>query len=99
VESTGPGPAGDYVGCCHCSELRVVWWAELEDGDLVVRRAREPQTTLTPLFGDAFGDDWAAIVGFPLTYSLAFDHGWEGKVDGFRPYGAGVRGLRFLQTG
>jgi CubicO group peptidase (beta-lactamase class C family) len=99
VESTVPGPAGDYLGCYHCPELWVVWWVELEDGALVVRRAREPETTLTSLHGDAFSDDWAAIAGFPLTYTLAFDRDGEGKVGGFRVYGAGVRGLRFLRTG
>lgn len=99
VESTGPGPTGDYVGCYHCPELRVAWWVELAEGTLVVRRAREPETTLTPLFGDTFSDDWAAIAGFPLMYTLAFDRDQEGHVDGFRVYGAGARGLRFQRIG
>lgn len=95
VENTRPGPVGEYVGCYQCPELPVVWWVEGENGALLVRRARQPDTALSHLFGDTFGDDWAPITGFPLTYTVAFARDPAGTVDSFRVYGAGVRGLQF----
>jgi CubicO group peptidase (beta-lactamase class C family) len=99
VEQTESEPSDRYAGRYYCPELQTFWWIEVEGNGLVVRRTREALTTLTALFGDTFGDDWAPIVGFPLTYTLAFQRGPDGEVDGFRLFGAGVRGLRFHREG
>lgn len=95
VEMTASGPLEHYAGRYFSPELRVVWWVEHEGGSLSVRRTRETDTPLTHLLGDTFSDDWGAIVGFPLTYTLAFERGPTGEATGFRLSGSGVRSLRF----
>lgn len=95
VEPSAAGSPGDYTGRYLCEELRVLWWVVERDGSLAVRRAREVETTLTPLFGDVFGDDWTPIYGFPATYTVVFDRDEAGLVIGFRLSGSRVRNLRF----
>ena len=44
-------------------ELDIYWTIVVEDGHLVTRRRKYVDSKLTPLFADAFSDDWEPLMG------------------------------------
>jgi hypothetical protein len=86
-----------YLGRYYSPELDVDWQIMLEAGEIIVRRRKYVNSTLTPLFCDAFQDDWMPIKGYPATFLLVFTRDASGTVDGLHASGAGVRNLRFFR--
>jgi hypothetical protein len=54
---------------------------------------------LTPVFVDAFSDDWGPLMGYPTTYLIVFERDERGTITGLRVSGTRVRHLRFVRLG
>jgi hypothetical protein len=52
---------------------------------------------LTPLFADAFSDDWEPLMGYPTTYLLVFERDAHGAITGLRVSGTRVCDLQFVR--
>jgi hypothetical protein len=52
---------------------------------------------LTPLFRDAFSDDWQPIMGYPTTYTVIFERDEQRRITGLRISGTRVRHLWFAR--
>lgn len=96
--SPSPEALAEYAGRYYSPELEIYWTLEAEDGHLVAKRRKYVDSQLTPLFQDAFSDDWMPIMGYPTTYLVIFERDGEGAVTGLRVSGTRVRNLRFVRT-
>jgi hypothetical protein len=97
--SPSPGALEEYVGRYYSPELDIYWTLEAGDGHLVARRRKYVDSKLTPLFQDAFSDDWMPIMGYPTTYLARFERDAQRAISGLRVSGTRVRNLRFVRTG
>jgi CubicO group peptidase (beta-lactamase class C family) len=97
VERISPSQAelAVYAGRYYSSELDLYWTIEAGDDHLAAKRRKYVDSKLTPLFTDAFSDDWEPIMGYPTTYLVVFERGASGTVTGLRVSGTRVRNLRF----
>jgi VCBS repeat-containing protein len=86
-----------YVGRYYSPELDITWTLEVQDGCLVALRRKYVDSQLSPLFRDAFSDDWGPLMGFPTTYLVIFERDQDGMVTGLRVSGTSVRHLRFVK--
>jgi hypothetical protein len=85
-----------YTGRYYSPELDVYWIVDTsESSSLVIKRRKYPTTHLTPVFEDAFRDDWQPIVEFPYKFLLIFTRNAKKEITGLRVSGAGPRRLRF----
>lgn len=82
---------GGYVS----PELGVQWKIDRVGNQYVVHRHRYPDTVLTPVFADGFTDDWAPVVGFPMSFLVIVQRNAAGDITGFTVSGDRVRNLRF----
>jgi CubicO group peptidase (beta-lactamase class C family) len=100
VEPVAPSPEvlAEYAGRYYSPELDIYWTLEARDDHLVAKRRKYVDSKLSPLFRDAFSDDWLPIMGYPTTYLAVFERDAEGTVVGLRVSGSRVRNLRFLRS-
>jgi hypothetical protein len=63
----------------------------------VAKRRKFVDSKLTPLFFDAFSDDWQPLMGYPTTYLVRFERDAGGEVSGLRVTGTRVRNLGFTR--
>jgi CubicO group peptidase (beta-lactamase class C family) len=94
-----PDDLNAYEGRYYSPELDLYWTITLEGDNLVVRRRKYADSALSPLFTDAFSDDWSSIVGYPLTFMIIFDRDQRGEITGLKVSGSRVRNLRFVRQG
>jgi hypothetical protein len=87
-----------YAGRYYSPELDIYWTLEAGDDHLVAKRRKHVDSQLTPLFADAFSDDWAPILGYPTTYLVVFERDESGAVSGLRVSGSRVRHLAFRRV-
>lgn len=87
-----------YVGRYYSQELDLYWTLVEQGGSLIAKRRKYVTSTLTPLFHDAFSDDWLPIMGYPTTYLVVFERDAQGAVSGFRVSGTRVRNLAFSRV-
>jgi CubicO group peptidase (beta-lactamase class C family) len=101
VEPVSPSPdaLAEYAGRYYSPELDIYWTLESGEDHLIARRRKYVDSQLTPLFQDAFSDDWMPIMGYPTTYLVLFERDAEGAITGLRVSGSRVRNLRFIRTG
>jgi CubicO group peptidase (beta-lactamase class C family) len=101
VDTTIPTPEvlAQYAGRYHSPELDIAWMLSAEDDHLVARRRKHVDSKLTPIFRDAFGDDWGPLMGYPTTYLVLFERDERGTVTGLRVSGSSVRHLFFAKEG
>jgi CubicO group peptidase (beta-lactamase class C family) len=99
VEKVSPtqDELAQYAGCYYSPELDITWTFVAGDGCLVAERRKYVDSRLTPLFTDAFNDDWLPLMGYPTTYLVVFDRDANGEVSGLRVTGTRVRNLRFAR--
>lgn len=97
VETVSPTPAelAQYAGRYYSPELDIYWTLTAEDDHLVAHRRKYVDSKLTPLFRDAFSDDWEPLMGYPTTYLVLFERDEDGVVTGLRVSGTRVRNLGF----
>lgn len=95
VETILPDDLSEYTGRYYSPELDIYWALEVRDSQLVIHRRKHVDTTLNPVFTDAFRDDWQPIVGWPLTFMLVFERDEYGVVNALRVSGDRVRRLKF----
>jgi CubicO group peptidase (beta-lactamase class C family) len=97
VDATSPSSAelAQYAGRYYSPELDITWRLETADDHLVAKRRKYVDSKLTPLFVDAFSDDWLPIMGYPTTYTVVFERDGQGDVHGLRVSGTRVRKLKF----
>ncbi len=88
-----------YAGRYHSQELDLAWTIVAGDGHLVAKRRKYVDSMLTPLFADAFSDDWQPLLGYPTTYLVVFERDEGGEVTGLRVTGTRVRNLMFDRQG
>lgn len=86
-----------YEGVYFSPEIDVYWRIVLEGDQLVIRRRKYPDSVLSPLFKEAFSDDWSAILGYPLNFMLIFERADSGEISGFKVSGSSVRNLHFIR--
>ena len=87
-----------YAGRYTSPELDITWTIVPGDDCLTVRRRKYVDSHPTPLFNDAFRDDWAPLLGYPRTYLIRFTRDAHGAIEGLTVSGDGVRNLRFERT-
>ena len=99
VETVSPSQdaLAQYAGRYYSPELDITWTFVAGDGHLVAKRRKYVDSKLTPLFTDAFNDDWLPLMGYPTTYLVVFDRDASGEVTGLRVTGTRVRNLRFVR--
>jgi hypothetical protein len=99
VETVSPSAEelAQYMGRYYSPELDITWTIAAGDGGLVARRRKYVDSRLTPLFADAFRDDWQPILGYPRTYMVLFEREEGGAITGLRVSGNAVRRLRFVK--
>jgi len=99
VEAVSPTPdtLAQYAGCYYSPELDIYWTLETGDGFLIGKRRKYTDSKLTPVFVDAFSDDWEPLMGYPTTYFVVFERDEGGLVTGLRVSGTRVRNLRFAR--
>jgi CubicO group peptidase (beta-lactamase class C family) len=97
VETTTPTAEAlrQYAGRYYSPELDVYWTLFAGDDHLVAGRHKYADSKLSPLFEDAFRDDWTPIVGFPRSYLVVFERDEHNAIIGLRVSGDRVRNLRF----
>jgi hypothetical protein len=97
VETASPTPdeLAAYAGRYYSPELDVYWTIESGDTHLIAKRRKYVDSRLTPLFSDAFSDDWLPLMGYPTTYLVVFERDAEGATTGLRVSGTRVRNLGF----
>jgi len=86
-----------YAGRYYSPELDIYWMIEAGDDHLIGKRRKYIDSKLTPLFADAFSDDWAPLMGYPTTYFVVFERDERGMITGLRVSGSRVRNLRFAR--
>lgn len=86
-----------YDGAYYSPELDIYWRIVVEDGNLVVKRRKYVDSQLTPLFSDAFSDDWTPLMGYPTTYLVIFERDMNSTITGLRVSGSRVRHLKFVR--
>jgi hypothetical protein len=96
--SPSPGALAEYAGRYYSPELDIYWTLEAGDGTLVAKRRKYVDSQLTPLFRDAFSDDWLPLMGYPTNYLVLFERDAAGAINGLRVSGTRVRNLRFVRT-
>jgi CubicO group peptidase (beta-lactamase class C family) len=96
--SPSPDALAEFAGRYYSSELDIYWTLEAGDGALIARRRKYVDSRLTPLFQDAFSDDWLPLMGYPTTYLVLFERDDAGAVNGLRVSGTRVRNLQFVKT-
>ncbi len=101
VETVAPTPEvlAQYAGRYYSPELDIYWKVEAGDNRLVAKRRKYVDSQLTPLFADAFSDDWMPLMGYPTTYLVVFERDKEGVISGLRVSGTRVRNLQFIREG
>jgi hypothetical protein len=95
VETVAPSDLEPYAGRYYSPELDVWWTLKVAGDNLEVTRRKYPDSMLTPVFVDAFSDDWTPLMGYPTSYLLLFDRDDLGRIRGLRVTGARVRNLQF----
>jgi CubicO group peptidase (beta-lactamase class C family) len=100
VETVAPTAAqlAQYAGRYYSPELDVYWTLVAGDDHLVAKRRKYVDSKLSPVFVDAFSDDWQPIMGYPTTYLVVFERGEQGAVIGLRVSGTRVRHLEFVRV-
>jgi hypothetical protein len=86
-----------YAGRYYSPELDITWILRTEDDHLVAQRRKYVDSQLTPVFVDAFGDDWGPLMGYPTTYLVVFERDEQDLITGLRVSGTRVRHLRFVR--
>ena len=86
-----------YAGRYYSQELDITWTFVAGVGCLIAQRRKYEDSKLTPLFKDAFNDDWLPLMGYPTTYLVVFERDANGEVSGLRVTGTRVRNLRFAR--
>jgi CubicO group peptidase (beta-lactamase class C family) len=85
-----------YPGKFYCPELDVYWNVETrEPSGLAIKRRKYPTTYLTPMFRDAFRDDWHPIVEFPFKFLVTFTRNEKKEITGLQVSGVGPRRIFF----
>ncbi len=99
VEAVSPtaDALAQYAGSYYSPELDIYWTLEAGDGFLIGKRRKYTDSRLTPVFVDAFSDDWEPLMGYPTTYFVVFERDERGSVTGLRVSGTRVRNLRFAR--
>jgi CubicO group peptidase (beta-lactamase class C family) len=97
--SVTPDDLTAYAGRYYSPELDIYWVIRAENDHLVASRRKYADSKLSPLFADAFSDDWLPIVGYPTTYLVVFERDERGAITGLRVSGTRVRNLRFIKQG
>ena len=99
VEAVSPtqDELAQYAGRYYSLELDITWTLVAGDDHLVAKRRKYGDSKLTPLFADAFNDDWLPLMGYPTTYLVVFDRDAKREVTGLRVTGTRVRNLRFVR--
>jgi CubicO group peptidase (beta-lactamase class C family) len=97
VETATPtaGELAQYAGRYYSPELDIYWTLEAGDDHLVAKRRKYVDSVLTPLFADAFRDDWLPLMDYPTTYLVVFERDSLGAITGLRVSGTRVRNLWF----
>jgi hypothetical protein len=95
----GPDDLVAYAGCYYSPELDIYWTIAAGEDHLVARRRKYVDSKLTPLFTDAFSDDWGPLMGYPTTYLVRFERDAHGGIAGLRVSGTRVRNLQFVRQG
>jgi hypothetical protein len=54
-------------------ELDFTWKIVAEDDHLIAQRRKYVDSKLTPVFVDAFRDDWEPLMGYPASYLVVFE--------------------------
>ena len=100
VENVAPAIEAleDYTGHYYSAELDLSWRIHLIDDYLIVKRRKYVDTKLSPLFTNAFSDDWQPIMEWPLTYTIIFERDEARSVSGFRVSGSRIRHLKFVRV-
>jgi CubicO group peptidase (beta-lactamase class C family) len=93
----GPDDLAGYAGRYYSPELDIYWTIAAGEDHLVARRRKYVDSKLTPLFTDAFSDDWGPLMGYPTTYLVRFERDAHGAVAGLRVSGTRVRNLQFVK--
>jgi hypothetical protein len=88
-----------YAGRYYSPELDLTWTIDAGDDHLVARRRKYVDSELTPVFVDAFSDDWTPLMGYPTAYLVVFERDGAGAITGLRVSGTRVRNLRFAKEG
>jgi CubicO group peptidase (beta-lactamase class C family) len=101
VETVAPTPEQltQYAGRYYSPELDIYWTIEASDDHLIAERRKYVDSRLTPVFTDAFSDDWTPLMGYPTTYLVVFERDEQGAVTGLRVSGTRVRNLQFITAG
>jgi hypothetical protein len=99
VETVSPtaDDLADYAGRYYCPELDIYWTLVASEDHLVARRRKYVDSRLTPLFADAFSDDWLPLMGYPTTYLVVFERDDCGSITSLRVSGTRVRNLAFVR--
>jgi CubicO group peptidase (beta-lactamase class C family) len=92
-----PDDLAQYTGAYYSPELDIHWRIVVEDDHLVAKRRKYVDSRLTPLFSDAFSDDWTPLMGYPTTYLVVFERDTNGAIIGLRVSGDRVRHLKFVR--
>ncbi|MBN2393701.1 MAG: hypothetical protein JXR84_23415, partial [Anaerolineae bacterium] len=100
VETCTPTPdeLTQYVGRYYSPELDITWTLIIEDDHLVAQRRKYVDSKLSPLFRDAFSDDWGPLMSYPTAYLVIFERDAHDAITGLRVSGACVRNLKFSKT-
>ncbi len=86
-----------YAGRYYSPELDVHWTLIAGEDHLIAKRRKYVDSKLTPLFKDAFSDDWLPLMGYPTTYLAVFERDADGAISGLRVSGTRVRNLWFAR--
>jgi hypothetical protein len=99
VKSVSPSPKelAAYAGRYYSPELDISSTLVAADDHLVAQRRKYVDSQLTPLFRDAFSDDWLPLMGYPTTYLVVFERNEHGAITGLRVSGTRVRNLWFAR--
>ncbi|MFC2064253.1 serine hydrolase domain-containing protein [Chloroflexota bacterium] len=87
-----------YNGKYFSEEVGHTWTITAQKDTLKVTRWKYPPTRMTPLFQDAFNDDWLPVMGYPTNYTILFDREDKGVIIGFKLSGNGVRHINFCKV-
>jgi len=101
VETATPTPEqlAQYAGRYYSPELDLCWTIAGADDHLIAKRRKYIDSKLTPLFADAFRDDWTPLMGYPTTYLVVFERDAQQAICGLRVSGTRVRNLQFVKEG
>ena len=95
--STTADELAQYAGRYHSPELDIYWTIVTGEDHLVAKRRKYVDSVLTPLFADAFSDDWLPLMDYPTTYLVVFERDEQGAIAGLRVSGTRVRNLWFAR--